>query len=84
MRLLSVVIPCRNEAGAIASTVEHLYVELRLDDVAHEIVPVDDGSTDSTWEIVQTLSFRVPTLHPVRNTGEQGFGRAVTFGIGPQ
>jgi dolichol-phosphate mannosyltransferase len=48
--LLSVVIPCRNEEGAIASSVEHLYVELRLHGMEHEIVTVDDGSTDSTWQ----------------------------------
>ncbi|HMD70548.1 MAG TPA: glycosyltransferase, partial [Bryobacteraceae bacterium] len=62
IRLLSVVIPCRNEEGAIASTVEHLYVELRLHGVEHEIVPVDDGSTDSTWAVLQDLQGRVPTL----------------------
>jgi len=28
LQLLSVVIPCRNEEGAITSAVEHLYVEL--------------------------------------------------------
>ena len=42
---LSIVIPARDEAGCIASTVEHLHVELRLHDVPHEIVVVDDGST---------------------------------------
>ena len=30
LQLLSVVIPARNEEGCIASTVEHLYMELRL------------------------------------------------------
>ncbi|MGA3018814.1 MAG: glycosyltransferase family 2 protein, partial [Bryobacteraceae bacterium] len=81
IQLLSVVIPCRNEEGAIASTVEHLYVELRLHEVEHEIVPVDDGSTDSTWAVLEELATRVPSLQPVRNTGEHGFGRAVTCGI---
>ena len=81
LRLLSVVIPMRNEEGAIASTVEHLYVELRLRNIPHEIVTVDDGSTDSTWAVVQALAAKVPTLRPVRNTGEHGFGRAVICGI---
>ncbi len=81
LELLSVVIPARDEAGCICSTVEHLHVELRLHDIPHEIVVVDDGSTDRTWELLQDLQKTVPQLRPVQNTGLHGFGRAVTFGL---
>ena len=81
LRLLSVVIPARDEAGCIASTVEHLHVELRLQNVPHEIVVVDDGSSDNTWPILQSLRERVPTLRPLRNPGPHGFGRAVICGL---
>lgn len=81
LRLLSVVIPARNEAGAVAGTVEHLYVELRLQNVPHEIVVVDDGSTDETWKVLEETAARIPTLRPVSNSGENGFGRAITFGF---
>jgi len=79
--LLSVVIPMRDEEGAAPSTVEHLYVELRLHNIEHEIVAVDDGSTDSTWTVLCELSSRVPTLRPVQNNGDHGFGRAIIRGI---
>ena len=46
LTLLSIVIPARDEEGCIAATVEHLFVELRLHDIAHEIIVVDDGSKD--------------------------------------
>jgi dolichol-phosphate mannosyltransferase len=78
---LSVVIPARNEEGCIASTVEHLHVELRLHNVAHEIVVVDDGSTDRTWEILEDLGRRISTLAPVRTRPPHGFGRAVVAGL---
>lgn len=81
LNLLSVIIPCRDEESAIASTVEHLFVELRLHDVPHEIVVVDDGSTDGTWAALQTLCTRIPTLRPVKNAGPNGFGTAVVQGI---
>jgi dolichol-phosphate mannosyltransferase len=79
--LLSVVIPARDEEGCIASTVEHLYVELRLHGVPHEIVVVDDGSTDRTWDTLIEVQQRVPTLHAVQNTGLHGFGRAIICGF---
>jgi dolichol-phosphate mannosyltransferase len=82
LRLLSIVIPARDEEGCIASTVEHLHIELRLRTIPHEIVVVDDGSTDRTWEILTALQSRVPTLVPVHNPAPNGFGRAVICGLG--
>jgi dolichol-phosphate mannosyltransferase len=81
LRLLSVVIPAQNEEGCIVSTVEHLHLELRLSDVPHEILVVDDGSTDSTWELLQKVRERVPECRPVRNEGPHGFGRALALGF---
>ena len=81
LSLLSVIIPARDEARCIASTVEHLHVELRLHDVPHEIVVVDDGSSDNTWELLTALQTRLPQLAPIRNAGLHGFGRAVVCGL---
>jgi dolichol-phosphate mannosyltransferase len=78
---LSIIIPARNEEGCIASTVEHLTVELRLRGVPHEIIVVDDGSSDRTWEILQDLKNRLSVLFPIQNHGEHGFGRAVLCGL---
>jgi len=81
LNLLSIVIPARDEEGCICSTVEHLHVELRLHNVPHEIVVVDDDSTDRTWELLQDLQTRLPQLKTVKNTGLHGFGRAVIRGL---
>lgn len=81
IQLLSIVIPMRNEEGAAPSTVEHLFVELRLHGIEHEIIAVDDGSTDSTWKVLDALASRIPTLRPIRNLGLNGFGRAIVLGI---
>jgi dolichol-phosphate mannosyltransferase len=81
LRKLSVVIPARDEEGCIASTVEHLHLELRMQDVPHEIVVVDDGSTDSTWRLIGETAARIPELVPVHNPGPHGFGRAIQRGL---
>jgi dolichol-phosphate mannosyltransferase len=81
LKLLSVVIPSRDEEGCIASTVEHLHLELSLQKVPHEIVVVDDGSTDSTWKILCELKNKIAALAPAQNTGPHGFGRAIIWGL---
>jgi dolichol-phosphate mannosyltransferase len=81
LRLLSVVIPARDEEGCIASTVEHLHLELTIQHVPHEIVVVDDGSTDGTWPILDGLHKSIPELTPVRSPGPHGFGMAIQKGL---
>ena len=81
LKLLSVVIPARDEVGCIASTVQHLHLELSLHKVPHEIIVVDDGSTDGTWELLGSIAERSHEVRPVQNTGEHGFGRAIIRGL---
>ena len=81
LKLLSVVIPARDEEGCIASTVQHLHLELELRGVPHEIVVVDDGSNDGTWKILQEIKTQFPQLNPVKSPGPHGFGRAITRGL---
>lgn len=78
---MSIVIPARDEEGCIASTVQHLHLELELHQVPHEIIVVDDGSSDRTWPILQELRTRLPELNPVQNNGAHGFGRAIICGL---
>ncbi len=81
LELLSIVLPARDEEGCVCATVEDLNRELRLSSIPHEIIVVDDGSSDRTWELLQQLKPRIPELRPVQNNGLHGFGRAIICGL---
>jgi dolichol-phosphate mannosyltransferase len=79
--LLSVVIPARNEAGSIVTTIEALITGLDAGSIPFEIIVVDDGCTDSTAPLVRELSSRRPEVRIVENRDRHGFGMAVRAGI---
>jgi dolichol-phosphate mannosyltransferase len=77
----SIVIPARDEEAAIGTTVQHLHRELTHHSVPHEIVVVDDGSSDGTWSALVRMEQSVPGVRAIKNEGPHGFGRAVIRGI---
>ncbi|HUJ42418.1 MAG TPA: glycosyltransferase family 2 protein [Opitutaceae bacterium] len=81
LTLFSVVMPARDEEVSLPATVRDLHQTFLREGVPHEIVVVDDGSQDATWQVLQTLRAAVPTLVPVQNPGPHGFGRAVVCGL---
>jgi dolichol-phosphate mannosyltransferase len=81
LRLFSIVIPARDEQDSLPPTLRDLHETFTQAGVPHEIVVVDDGSRDRTWEVLQELKAAIPGLAPVRNPGPHGFGRAVVYGL---
>ena len=47
--LASIVIPCYNEELSILDTIREIKKELKESNIQHEIIVVDDGSTDRTF-----------------------------------
>ncbi len=81
LQLYSVIIPARNEEESLPPTIEDIYRTFTAEGIPHEIVVVDDGSRDRTWEVLQELKKKVPTLVPTQNGSQNGFGRAVIWGL---
>lgn len=78
---LSVIIPAYNEEGSIVKTVEQLESALQLAGIDHEIFVVDDNSNDNTSIILNELHKKLPTLKFEKNSGPNGFGFAVRYGL---
>ena len=79
--VLSVVIPAHNEEDHIEGTVRALVATLDREQVLHEIVVVDDHSSDGTGAVLARLVRELPTLRPVENHGAGGYGYAVRAGL---
>lgn len=78
---LTVVIPAYNEAGAIRPTVDELAATMDGSGLDHEIIVVDDGSTDGTSEAVRELEARHPAVRLVVHPRNRGYGAALKSGI---
>lgn len=76
---LSVVIPAYNEAGRLPRTLERVAAHLARRTGGHEILVVDDGSSDGTSE--RALELGDPAIRVVRNAGNRGKGYSVRRGM---
>ena len=78
---LSVVIPAHNEAGCIAQTVSDLHRRLAAENIEHELVVVNDNSSDDTPRILADLQTSIAELRVMHNAPPHGFGFAVRRGL---
>jgi dolichol-phosphate mannosyltransferase len=78
---LSVVMPARNEEGCVVETITGIVSTLRRESIPHEIVVVNDGSTDTTEAKLGALAETEPALRVISNHGRNGFGMAIRLGL---
>ena len=76
---LSVILPAHNEEG----TLEAMLVDLAqaLAAHSHEVIIIDDGSTDGTWEAIRRLKDRHSPVRAVRFTRNFGHQSAILAGL---
>jgi dolichol-phosphate mannosyltransferase len=76
---LSVIFPCFNEEENIARIPEILVPELQKLGCDYEILLIDDGSADRSYEAAHALT--IPQLRIIRHGKNSGIGAAVKTGI---
>jgi dolichol-phosphate mannosyltransferase len=77
---VSFVLPAHNEADIIADTVHAVAAIGDRAGWEYEIVVVENGSTDTTWELVTVLARTLPTLRAVRSDVAD-YGAALATGL---
>ena len=72
---LTIVIPCHNEEQVLLETAQRLGA--LLDELAGKqmvgsaaILFVDDGSKDSTWQVIERLALQDPRIHGLKPVAE--------------
>ncbi len=78
---LSVIVPAYNEAGNILGTLENVTRALRPLGIDHEILVIDDGSTDGTSGLVRANAVRFPAVRLLVNERNMGFGWTYRRGV---
>ncbi len=80
-KLLSLVIPAFNEEEAMMQSFERTYMAMRSIGYPFEIIYIDDGSRDKTWEILSRLAKEHAEVKALRLSRNFGHQLAVTAGM---
>jgi glycosyltransferase involved in cell wall biosynthesis len=78
---LSVVIPAYNEAHGIGPVLDELTAVLGEAGIEHEIVVVDDGSSDGTSDVIADKAASLPAVRLVSHPHNRGYGASLKTGI---
>ncbi|NDC38588.1 MAG: glycosyltransferase [Proteobacteria bacterium] len=79
---LSVVVPCYNEQEVLLELHRRVAAAVVSSGIpSAEIILVDDGSKDSTWQLMTELQRKDPTLKVIRLSRNYGHQLALTCGL---
>lgn len=78
--MISIVIPVLDEAESLEQLHAELDAVARKHDYKLDIIFVDDGSTDKSWSLIQSLAKRDSRVHGIRF--RRNFGKAAALSAG--
>jgi glycosyltransferase involved in cell wall biosynthesis len=78
---LSVVVPAFNEAESLPELAEWIAKVCTSSSIDYELIVIDDGSTDDTWEVIKLLSARNSKVRAIRFRRNYGKSAALQTGF---
>lgn len=78
---LSIVIPLLNEEESLKELHDWIAAVMRSNLFSYEIVFIDDGSSDSSWELITALSLENPNVRGIRFQKNYGKSQALHAGF---
>ena len=79
--LISVIVPCFNEEEALPILFQRLEAVAQAWPGRHEVICIDDGSTDTTWNLIQHHAAANPRWHGHAFSRNFGHQAAVSAGL---
>jgi dolichol-phosphate mannosyltransferase len=79
--ILSVLIPVHNEGDQIAENLSLIQAEALKTGLPMEMIAIDDGSTDNTWQVLQSMVNQISGLKVLRFSRNFGKEAAICAGL---
>ena len=78
---LSIVIPLLNEQESLPELHNWIVKVMQAHNYSYEILFIDDGSTDASWNVIQNLSLENPNVKGIRFLRNYGKSQALHAGF---
>lgn len=78
---LSIVIPCFNEQEVLSSTIDRILAVVAPISDSFELILIDDGSRDGTWQLIREAASKNPSIRGIRLSRNFGHQIALSAGL---
>jgi glycosyltransferase involved in cell wall biosynthesis len=78
--VISVLVPAKDEAENLPSFMEQAAATFAQSPGEYEVIVIDDGSVDDTWNVLRSLSTKYPFLRAARHRSRRGIAEALRTG----
>jgi glycosyltransferase involved in cell wall biosynthesis len=78
--VVSVLVPAKDEAENLSLFMEQAAATFARSPVQYEVIVIDDGSVDDTWNVLRSLTTKYPFLRIARHRSRRGIAEALRTG----